>query len=308
MKIMKAHQILRLTILVSFCLTLVSCIGTSTERLAQEIQEDILQTLEKCNIKLGELILDLSLAQKNENEYSGMMVFDEEFNIITGGRVKLFVNVFVSKNGFYYEVESDNAFVNIELTVCFASLKMNEGKSRNDLNSNVSVTKNLELDNIITNYSIAGVHIIGNTFDKVKSEFGQKFTWKITKDQTAERDGYYIASCLKNGKVIFKFDVGYYDESEDVICDVITNAQIYSPDFVSEEGLRVGSTVNDLLKVYLDDSKFGFTEEFVRYPWHDSEIGYYFEKHDFERVNGTMVIKNKNARIKYISIDKGCWL
>jgi uncharacterized membrane protein YhaH (DUF805 family) len=108
-------------------------------------------------------------------------------------------------------------------------------------------------NNLITRTSIADIEIIGKTPKEVKPYFNDALTWEYIEGEESQPEGYWI----KNGEyTVFQL---YLRNRK------ISAMRIYATDLATADGLRVGSTAGDLLKLYpnatVRDAEFGeYTE------------------------------------------------
>jgi uncharacterized OB-fold protein len=159
-----------------------------------------------------------------------------------------------------------------------------------------STETNESLDsNLITPSSIAGVKIIGMTPQKIKPYINEALTWEhIEGDEETDSPEEYI---IKRGNnVLFSL---YMEENKRVYA-----MYIYDTSLKTKEGLHVGSTAGDLLKVFpnatVRNAEFG---EYTSI----NDIIYVFDS-DYENYVGTYndndvsKIVNRNIKIGCIII------
>jgi zinc transporter ZupT len=163
-----------------------------------------------------------------------------------------------------------------------------------------SLKLNASKNNLITSTSIAGVEFIGKTLNEIMPNLDNTLIWEHSKFGS----GYYD---VKNGKTTI-FSIGIRN-------GIINSVSIYDPSLVTKDGLHVGSTSGDILRVYpnatvypLLDEKDGYEGvEYVKIngitylfddPW--GEVGNYPD-------DNSMVSKivNKEAYIERIFIGNG---
>jgi hypothetical protein len=144
-------------------------------------------------------------------------------------------------------------------------------------------------NNLITSTSIAGIEFIGKTLNEVRPYLNNTLTWERSEFEDSE---YYV----KNGETMI-LSVYIYDRK-------INAVAIYEPSLVTKDGLHVGNTSGDILKIYpnatVRNAEFGEYSEFkdIIYVYDstwENRVGDYLD-------NDISIIVNPNIRIQYIII------
>ncbi|MDR1898080.1 MAG: hypothetical protein LBR10_14965 [Prevotellaceae bacterium] len=111
---------------------------------------------------------------------------------------------------------------------------VNEEYSLNDGAEQSEQTQN----NLITRTSIAGIEVIGKTPKEVKPNINNALTWEYIEEEDGQPEGYLI----KDGEYdLLRFHI-YNGE--------ISAVEIYGSALSTADGLHVGSTAGDILKLY----------------------------------------------------------
>jgi uncharacterized membrane protein YhaH (DUF805 family) len=104
--------------------------------------------------------------------------------------------------------------------------------------SETTQTPSVENINLITRTSIAGIEIIGKTPNEVRPNINDNLIWEYIEKSGGQAEGYLI----KDGEdVLFRFYLSY---------GRISATEIYTPFLATKDGLHVGSTAGDVLKLY----------------------------------------------------------
>jgi hypothetical protein len=147
--------------------------------------------------------------------------------------------------------------------------------------------------NLITSTTIAGVPFIGMKVSEAKKYFSDELEWKHIEGSDIQREGYYIY----NGEYpVFFLYVNSVSK--------ITAVEIYATNLKTKEGIHVGNTAGDLLKVFSNAKVH--SAEFGEYTL-INDIIYVFAYSYDNRVgtynyNDVSKIVNRNIKIEYIII------
>ncbi|MDR1973906.1 MAG: DUF805 domain-containing protein [Bacteroidales bacterium] len=150
---------------------------------------------------------------------------------------------------------SDIIIIVASILLPLGAYTANAFSSEDNNESATTQTQSVGNNNLITQTSIAGVEIIGKTPKEVKPNFNDALTWEYIEEneEYSQPESYLI----KNGEQhLMRFFIynGRFSAME-----------IYDPSLATADGLHVGSTAGDILKLYpnttVGNAEFGeYTE------------------------------------------------